>query len=69
MAFSEYRISSYSFRGNYSFSEVGVRQVFKGGKYSREETLGGNTVYELPMYVIETNCLFYVARLFGMCTH
>ena len=28
-----YRISSYSCRGNYSFLEVWVRQLFKGGKY------------------------------------
>ena len=28
-----YRISSYNCRGNYSFLEVGVRQVFKGGNY------------------------------------
>ena len=28
-----YRISANSFRGNYSFLEVGVRQVFKGGNY------------------------------------
>ena len=34
-----YRISANSFRGNYSFLEVGVRQVFKGGNYSREETI------------------------------
>ena len=34
-----YRISSYSCRGNYSFLEVEVRQVFKGGNYSREETI------------------------------
>ena len=30
----EYRISANSFRGNYSFLEVEVRQVFKGGNYS-----------------------------------
>ena len=35
----EYRISANSFRGNYSFLEVGVWQVFKGGNYSREETI------------------------------
>ena len=35
----EYRISANSFRGNYYFSEVGVRQLFKGGNYSREETI------------------------------
>ena len=34
-----YRISANSFRGNYSFLEVGVRQLFKGGNYSREETI------------------------------
>ena len=34
-----YRISANSFRGNYSFLEVGVRKLFKGGKYSREETI------------------------------
>ena len=28
-----YRISSYSCRGNYSFLEVGMRQLFKGGNY------------------------------------
>ena len=44
----EYRISAYSFRGNYSFLEVGLRKLFKGGNYSREETInfllfrGGN---------------------------
>ena len=36
----EYRISSYSCHGNYSFLEVGVRQVFKWGNYLREETIG-----------------------------
>ena len=34
-----YRISANSFRGNYSFLEDGVRQLFKGGNYSREETI------------------------------
>ena len=34
-----YRISANSFRGNYSFLEVGVRQLFKGGNYSKEETI------------------------------
>ena len=34
-----YRISSYSCRGNYSSLEVGVRQLFKGGNYSKEETI------------------------------
>ena len=40
----KYRISANSFRGNYSFLETGVRQVFKGGNYSRAETIRGNTV-------------------------
>ena len=34
-----YRISANSFRGNYSFLKVGVRQLFKGGNYSRAETI------------------------------
>ena len=34
-----YRISANSFRENYSFLELGVRKLFKGGKYSREETI------------------------------
>ena len=34
-----YRISSYSCRGNYSFLESQVRQLFKGGNYSKEETI------------------------------
>ena len=36
---SLYRISANSFRGNYSFLKVGVRQLFKGGNYSKEETI------------------------------
>ena len=32
-------ISSNSCRGNYSFLEVGLRQLFKGGNYSKEETI------------------------------
>ena len=31
--YSMHRISANSFRGNYSFLEVRVRQVFKGGNY------------------------------------
>ena len=42
-----YRISSYSFRGNYSFFNleiqkskyIKVRKLFKGGNYSRAETI------------------------------
>ena len=36
---SIYRISANSFRGNYSFLDLGVRKLFKGGKYKREETI------------------------------
>ena len=38
-SFCNYRTSSYSFLGNYSFWQVGVRQVFKGGNYLEEETI------------------------------
>ena len=48
--FYKYRISSYSCRGNYSFLEVGVRQVFKGGNCSREETIGFFFIYEIHTY-------------------
>ena len=34
-----YRISANSFRGNYSFLEVRLRPLFKGGNYSREESI------------------------------
>ena len=48
-----YRISSYSFRGNYSFLNleiqrsqyIKVRKLFKGGNYSSAETIRGNTGY------------------------
>ena len=52
-----YRISANSFRGNYSFLNlclctycdlwwqyIQVRKLFKGGNYSRAETIWGNTV-------------------------
>ena len=35
----KYRISANSFRGNYSFLKVEVRKLFKGGNYSKEETI------------------------------
>ena len=37
--FKRYRISANNFRGNYSFLEVGVRKLLKGGNYSGEETI------------------------------
>ena len=51
VAFEEYRISSYSFRGNYSFCNleiqrlqyINVPKLFKGRSYSRAETIWGNT--------------------------
>ena len=50
--FTKYRIYSYSFRGNCSFLNlenqrsqyINVRKVFKGGNYSRVETIWGNMV-------------------------
>ena len=48
-----YRISGNSLCGNYSFLKVGVPQLFKGGNYSREETIlfyfflrGKNYIFE-----------------------
>jgi hypothetical protein len=37
--FYVYRNSANSFRGNYSFLEVEERKLFKGGNYSKEETI------------------------------
>ena len=50
---SIYRISSYSFRGKYSFLDseiqrsqyINVRKLFKGGNYSWAKTIWGNTVF------------------------
>ena len=55
--YEKYRISANSFRGNYSFLEVGVRQLFKGGNYSREETIYFliscmHTYYNIPIVII-----------------
>ena len=49
----KYRISSHSFRGNYSFLNleiqrskyINLRKLFKAGNYSRAETIWGNTVF------------------------
>ena len=47
-----YPISANSFCGNYSFFEFGLMysdllpKLFKGGNYSRAETIRGNTVFE-----------------------
>ena len=57
-----YRISSYSFHGNYSFLDleiqrsqyIKVRKLFKGANYSRAETIWGNTVSRLAA-AIECN--------------
>ena len=39
MSIWEYRISANSFRGNYSFLKLMLQKLFKGGKYSKEETI------------------------------
>ena len=45
-----YRISSYSFRGNYSFLNLTLCTVtfdystYRGGNYTKAETIRGNTV-------------------------
>ena len=46
-----YRISSYNCRGNYSFLEVGVRQLFKGGNYSKEETINVS-IFCMHKYIV-----------------
>ena len=38
--------SLYSFRGSYSFLELGMRQIFKGGNYSKEERILGRKLHE-----------------------
>ena len=48
-----YRISANSFRGNYSFLEVRVRKLFKGGNYSREETI---IIFNLGILVNSNTC-------------
>ena len=78
-----YRISSYSFRGNYSFlnldiqrsqyKRLKVRKLFKGGNYSRAETIWGNTVctfsdYGSSFYRQGYLCIkSYVEFFFSLC--
>ena len=56
-----YRIFANSFRGNYSFLEVGVRQVFKGGiifilfgsrNYSREQIIQVQKLFSIYLLTI-----------------
>ena len=47
-----YRISANSFRGNYSFLKLGVRKLFKGGKYSKAKTIRGNMVFISAIYCV-----------------
>ena len=53
-----YRISSYSFRGNYSFLNLTLCTVtfgnstYRCGNYSREETIQGRKLYEEMRYSI-----------------
>jgi hypothetical protein len=57
---STYRISSYSFRGNYSFLNleiqrsqyINVWKLFKGGNYSRAETVWGNKVLIIYVFIL-----------------
>ena len=54
-----YRISSYSFRGNYSFLNLTLCTVtfnhstYRWGNYSREETIQGRKLYEKIRYVAD----------------
>ena len=53
---ANYRISSYSFRGNYSFLNLTLCTVtfdhstYRCGNYSREETIQGRKLYEEIRY-------------------
>ena len=53
-----YRISAYSFRGNYSFLNLTLCTVtfgnstYRCGNYSREETIQGRKLYEEIRYII-----------------
>jgi hypothetical protein len=67
-----YRISSYSFRGNYSFLNleiqrsqyIKVRKLFKGGNYMRK--YGSYFFYKLPSFAkIEGVCIVVCPYLFG----
>ena len=54
-----YRISANSFRGNYSFLKLKVRPLFKGGNYSKEESI----VFQLFLSIHNLNscrilCMF-----------
>ena len=57
--FCTYCIFANSFRRNYSFLELVFRKLFKGGKYSREETIVFFRFYEWPIMTImkEFYCL------------
>jgi hypothetical protein len=46
-----YGISLYSFRGSYSFLELGMRQIFKGGNYSKEERILGRKLHKEIQYI------------------
>ena len=52
-----------SFRGNYSFLEVGVRQLFKGGNYSKEETI------VLWQFLTLWHCSERISIDFNLCFH
>ena len=53
-----YHISSNSFCGKYSFLEVGVRQVFKGGNYLRVKTINFlPKKHQVPTYSFTSSLL------------
>ena len=67
--FPNYRISSYSFRGNYSFLNSTLCTVtfgcstYRCGNYSREETIQGRKLYEEIRYAdwfFSTNFEIYI---------
>ena len=68
-----YRISSYSFRGNYSFLNLTlctvtfVHSTYRCGNYSREETIQGRKLFAEIRYVVSFlghQLLFQILRFF-----
>ena len=63
-----YRISSYSFRGNYSFLNLTLCTVtfgnstYRCGYYSREETIQGRKLYEEIRYISRISFLKLFCR-------
>ena len=57
----DYRISSYSFRGNYSFlnltlcTVIFVHSTYRCGNYSREETIQGRKLFAEIGILVKSN--------------